>query len=133
MPNIKLPATLENLDELMRFVSSYAKETGIPLTRIQEIELATEEALVNIFKYAYPQEIGDVALKCRADNTALLIEIRDQGIPFDLFSKPDPDLNASLAERKIGSLGIFFIKKMANEVQYRRKNDQNILTLVFHR
>jgi len=117
----------------MRFVSSYAEETGFSQTRIQEIELATEEALVNIFKYAYPQETGDVALMCRTDNTSLHIEIRDHGIPFNLLSKPDPDLNASLVERKIGSLGIFFIKKMANEVQYHREDDQNILKLVIHR
>ena len=46
----------------MRFVSSYAKETGFPPARTQEIELAAEEALVNVCKYAYPQEIGDVEL-----------------------------------------------------------------------
>ncbi len=57
-----------------------------------------------------------------------MIEFRDQGIAFDPLSLPPPDLNSPLSERKIGGLGVFLIRKMINEVRYRRDGDQNVLT-----
>jgi len=42
---------------------------------------------------------------------------------------PAPDLTSSIERRKIGGLGIFLIKKMVDEVKYRRKGSFNILNL----
>jgi serine/threonine-protein kinase RsbW len=59
----------------------------------------------------------------------MIIEIIDSGVPFDVTSLTDPDLTADVGERKIGGLGIFLVKKMVDEVKYRREIDRNILTL----
>jgi anti-sigma regulatory factor (Ser/Thr protein kinase) len=60
----------------------------------------------------------------------LIIEIIDSGMPFDMTSLPNPDITSDISERKIGGVGVFLIKKMVDEVQYRRENDQNILSLI---
>lgn len=135
MPNIRLPAKITSLEKLMRFVSDFAREEGFTQKRIQQIELATEEALVNIFDYAYPEEnIGDVEVRCKMDvNTGLIIEILDNGIPFDIKSFSKPDLGANISDRKIGGLGIYLIKQMVNRVHSRREGQSNILTLVIDR
>ena len=64
------------------------------------------------------------------DQGRFLIEIRDRGIPFDVDSHSDPDLDANITERKVGGLGIFLIRKMADQVQYQREGEENVLTLV---
>ena len=132
MENMRQPAKLESLEAFMRFVIGSTKDAGFPDKRVQEIELAVEEALVNIINYAYPdREDGDVEITCGLDGDGrYIIEIRDSGIPFDVGAQSDPDLNASIAERKIGGLGIFLIRKMADEMYYKREGDQNVLTLV---
>ena len=132
MSKIRLPAKIESLEKFKRFVSEFAKEEGFSQKRIQEIELATEEALVNIFDYAYPDEnIGDVEVRCKMDaNAGLIIEILDTGRPFDIQSSSKPDLSAHISDRKIGGLGIHLIKQMVNRVHYRRDGQSNILTLV---
>ena len=129
---MRQPAKLESLEAFMRFVIGSTKDAGFPDKRVQEIELAVEEALVNIINYAYPdREDGDVEITCGLDGDGrYVIEIRDSGIPFDVGAQSDPDLNASIAERKIGGLGIFLIRKMADEMYYKREGDQNVLTLV---
>ena len=129
---MRQPAKLESLEAFMRFVIGSTKDAGFPDKRVQEIELAVEEALVNIINYAYPdREDGDVEITCGLDGDGrYVIEIRDSGIPFDVGAQSDPDLNASIAERKIGGLGIFLIRKMADEMHYQREGDQNVLTLV---
>jgi serine/threonine-protein kinase RsbW len=135
MKSIRRSAKLESLEGFMQFVVTSARDAGFPARRVQETEIAVEEALVNIINYAYPeQDNGDVEVKCGLDNQGrLLIEIRDKGIPFDVGSHSDPDLNVNIAERKIGGLGIFFIRKMADKVHYRRDGEENVLTLVITR
>ena len=116
----------------MRFVSGFAKAEGFTPKRIQEIELAAEEALINIFNYAYPDDdTGEVEVRCRiGDPSSLVIEIIDSGQPFDIQAVPDPDLTLDISERKVGGLGIYLIKKMVSRVHYRREGKNNILTLV---
>lgn len=132
MSKLRLPAKIENLKEFTRFVSDFAEGEGFALKRIREIELATEEALINIFNYAFPDnETGDVVVRCRMeDQSSLVIEILDTGEPFDIQSVPEPDLTLDVSERKVGGLGIYLIKKMVSRFHYRREGQSNILTLV---
>ena len=135
MSELRLPAKVENLKEFMGFVSGLAKAEDFTPKRIQEIELATEEALINIFNYAYPEdETGEVEVRCRMeDASSLVIDILDTGQPFDIQAVPDPDLTLDISERKVGGLGIYLIKKMVSRVHYRREGKYNILTLVIDR
>ena len=132
MSKIRLPARIEYLETLIQFVSAYAREKGFAHERITQIELATEEALVNIFKYAYPEDIGEVELTCKMDNDKFIIKIVDAGVPFDIESVPEPDLTADISNRKIGGLGIFVIRKMVDELHYHREDDKNILIFILY-
>jgi serine/threonine-protein kinase RsbW len=128
--SLRLSARLENLGRCKESVADCARTQGFDQKRIQEVELALEEALVNIFNYAYPETPGDIEINCKLENGRFIIEIIDSGIPFDMTSLSDPDLTADVEERKIGGLGIFLVKKMVDEVRYRREKDQNILNLI---
>ena len=134
MTFIKLPARLESLEELIHFVTAFATKQGLAQKSIQEIRLVIEESLVNIFSYAYPDSRGDVELSCKLQkDRRLVVEIVDAGVPFDIRSTADPDLSAGISERKLGGLGIFIIRKMVHELQYRREKEKNILTLTFQK
>ena len=129
LTRLSMFAKLENLGQFIASVSDCAKAQEFEPEKISKIELAAEEALMNIIRYAYPEGPGDVELICKMDDGRFVIEIIDWGIPFDVTAMPDPDVTAGLPERKIGGLGIFLMKKAMDEVRYRRENDRNILTL----
>ena len=132
MKSLKLAAIIKNLDQFISFVHTCSVECGFEGKRAMEIELAVEEALVNIFNYAYPEKEGQVEMQCSLkDGRKFVVEIHDRGIPFDALSRPDPDTAADIENREIGGLGIFFIKKVADEVRHSRNGDMNILTIVF--
>jgi len=132
MSEITSPARMEHLERLIQFVAGHAEGAGFPIHRIKEIELAAEEILVNIFNYAYPGVEGDVSITCRAENAGLMVEFSDTGVPFNILDVPDPDLTADIFDRKVGGLGVFFVKEMADEAWYRREGGRNILVLVFN-
>lgn len=125
------PARLDSLYESLAFVLSCAREHGFGDDRLSELELVMEEVLVNIFKYAYRgMEPGTVAISCSDHDGSLVVEVVDSGVPFNLLATSDPDVTAGLDERAIGGLGIFFVKQLMDDVQYRREEELNRLTLV---
>ena len=128
---LKLPAKLNNLPSFIELVSRCAEEHGLSSGRITEIGVATEEAIVNICRYAYEDETGDVQVACMLDeDNRFIIEIVDTGVPFSVLSLDRPDLSGDISERKIGGLGVFVIRELMDDVQYRRENGKNILRLI---
>lgn len=132
MKEIKAPATLESLRLFMQFVSEFAVGQQFPQARIREIELATEEAIMNILTHAYPGDCkGEIEVQCESlGDSGLTIRIVDTGIPFNPLSFTDPDLTTPIMERNPGGLGVFLIRKMMDEIRYHRSGDRNVLTFV---
>ena len=132
MKEIKAPATLDSLRHFMQFVSEFAAAQQFPQARIREIELATEEAIMNILTHAYPTDCrGDIEVQCESlGDAGLTIRIVDTGIPFNPLSFTDPDLTAPITERNPGGLGVFLIRKMMDEIRYHRSENRNVLTFV---
>jgi anti-sigma regulatory factor (Ser/Thr protein kinase) len=131
LSKLKLPAKLSNLRKFVEFVSKCAEDLGLNSEKVIDIGVATEEALVNICNYAYQGKIGEVKVTCMVDDKSrFVIELEDRGIPFDVKVLEDPDLTPDINKRQAGGLGVFIIKELMADVQYRREDDKNILILV---
>ena len=130
LTRLRMSARLENLGRFIGALSDCAKTQGFGQEKLSKIELAAEEALVNVFRYAYPEQPGDVEIICRLEGERLAIEIIDSGIPFDATAMPVPEVTDGDHEREPGGLGILLMKKVMDEVRYRREKDRNILTLI---
>ena len=130
METLALPAVLENLEPMLDFMVASAKAAGFEKEFLGKIRLVGEEALVNIINYAYPGAQGAMEVQCGNDGKGVyVIRIMDNGVPFDPFAKPDPDITAPVEEREIGGLGIFLIRQIMDTANYRRENNRNIMTL----
>lgn len=122
---------MENLEALINFIREAAEEHGFNAKEIYQLLLAGEEAIVNVIKYAYQGKAGDIEItKEIIGDNELAIQIIDWGTPFDPTLVDEPDLDVSLEERKIGGLGIFIMRKIMDEVVYKREDNKNILTLI---
>lgn len=127
--SITVKASLENLERINSFILLWTKKIGLSPGSENQLLLAVEEACVNVAKYAYPEFTGPVTIDCRLDGGRLILQIRDEGVPFNPLKTPEPDLALSLEEREVGGLGIFFIRRLVDKVEYRREGKFNVLTL----
>ncbi len=60
------------------------------------------------------------------------IEIHDDGAAFDpLVDAPSPDLDAPLADRRVGGVGLHLLRSLAVEFDYRRRDGWNCTSLTF--
>ena len=67
LTRLRMSARLENLGRFIGALSDCAKTQGFGQEKLSKIELAAEEALVNVFRYAYPEAPGDVEIICRLE------------------------------------------------------------------
>ncbi len=135
MPSITLQADKENFDALMEFADGIAKKIGFTTSALYKVNLATEEAIINIIKYAYPQSKEHITIICdelTGPQKGIKLQISDRGIPFDPLAQVSPDTEQGVEKRPIGGLGIHMIKKSANQISYKRENGSNVLTIIFY-
>lgn len=133
---VEFPAKLEHLYQMLKYIKESATLAGFTKTLISKIELASEEALVNIINHGFPKKSGTISIHClesEMQNFSIIIE--DNGIafnPLESTKKFDP---ASLLggddseDPQLGGYGIYFIINMMDSVDYRYSDGKNVLTL----
>ena len=124
-------ANFDSLDEIREFVGEEARRVGFSDKEIYAIQLAADEASTNVIEYAYDGvEDGKIEIDCITTDGELKIVMRDQGKSFDPSSVPEPNVKGDLAERKIGGLGIYLMRKLMDEVSYETSAEgDNLLTM----
>jgi anti-sigma regulatory factor (Ser/Thr protein kinase) len=126
-------AKIGNLPEVSSYIEACAGNAGIPPARRMKILLALEEAFVNISSYAYDTGDGQVRVECQDTAEEFVLELSDEGKPFDQRSLPEPNLLAGIDHRPIGGLGGLLLRKLTDRTGYRREIGRNILTLAFRK
>jgi serine/threonine-protein kinase RsbW len=121
---------INELSRVELFLEELGEEWDLNPGLVYSINLAIEEALTNTISYGYDDtEHHEIELDFSKTGSQLTINIQDDGHPYDPTSKEDPDITLSAEDRPIGGLGIFLIKKLMDQVEYRRSNDRNHLIL----
>jgi len=94
------------------------------------IHLATEELVVNIADYAYPDGSNDyLDVEIMRSDDSITLSFRDGGIPFNPLEKEKPDISLPINMRRIGGLGIYFVIKTMDNVAYEYTHGENVLTI----
>ena len=127
-------ADLAQLERIGEFIGAVLREFGLDEPKIFNLQLAVDEACSNIIKYGYSNaekaEDNKIMICCSRCNGTIAVTIKDRGKPFDPTTVAPPDLEASLEERQIGGLGIYFMKKLTDMICYAYKDGQNVLTMI---
>lgn len=127
---ITLNNDLSEISRLEAFVEELGAELELAPDLVMNINLALEEAVVNVIMYAYPSEQHrSIMLKVGYSGQQLMFLLTDEGRSFDPTQAGQPDIDLPLEERPIGGLGIFLIRQIMNEVSYQRIGEMNQLTM----
>ena len=130
---IVLPNDVQKVPELAQFVEEVCEAVGFDMATTMQLNLAMEEAVVNVMNYAYPAGTqGEIEIEALANDLRLKFVITDSGVPFDPTAKEEVDTTLAAEERSIGGLGIHLIRQIMDSINYEHVNGQNILTLRKH-
>ena len=128
--SIKLPNDVQTIPQLAIFIQDICNKAGLAEQDTMTVNLAIEEAVVNVMNYAYPSDVeGEVNIKTVCDDDKLTFIITDSGKPFDPTKKEQVDISLNAEERPIGGLGIHIIRTVMDDVSYEYVDGRNVLTM----
>ena len=130
---ITLQNDIKYVDQLNDFVESITDKLGINTSKAHNIKLAVEEAVVNVMEYAYPAgTTGDIDILAMYNDRKLKFVITDAGVTFNPTKATLADTTLTVEERPVGGLGLLFVRKLMDSINYERINHKNTLTLITH-
>ena len=127
---IILPNDTKEVPTLAAFVDEVCEAVGFDAALTMKMNLAIEEAVVNVMEYAYPRGThGDITVEAQANDVRLKFTIIDSGTHFDPTAQADVDTTLSAEDRPIGGLGIHIVRQYMDSINYERISGHNVLTL----
>jgi serine/threonine-protein kinase RsbW len=127
----RISATERELPSVTANVEAFCAAKGIPPATTNLMNLALDEVLSNIVKYAYDASMsGPIDVELAYSDGRFTVTVEDAGRPFDPLKFKRAVNNGPLKDRKPGGLGILFVKHIMESARYKRSGGRNNLTMV---
>jgi anti-sigma regulatory factor (Ser/Thr protein kinase) len=128
--SFELKSDLSELETLCQHLNKFGNVTGLSEACITDINICLDELFTNIVSYGFADDLEHkIRFAINLDNNVLTLNIEDEGIPFNPLEKKDPEIPADLIDVRIGGLGIHIIRKLMDDISYKRKRGKNKLTM----
>ena len=127
--SITIGNTISDMTKVVDLVERFSDAHDIPQAVRNDLNLCLDELLNNTISYGYADR-GHHSLVVTLSLTdgRLIAEIQDDAKPFDpRQTTPMPE--GGLQARRIGGVGLHFVKTLMDEVGYLREGPRNVVTI----
>lgn len=128
--SFELQNTASELDTLCHHIAHFGQTIGLSQKTIFQINLALDELFTNIISYGYKKEGQHrIHFDISCQEGTVIIRVEDNGVPFDVAAFKAPDPQNTLEDCKVGGLGLHLIRKLMDDISYKRQNNKNVVIL----
>jgi len=128
---LSLANELTEIAGLVARFNEFAEARGLDDAVRRRVNMAVDELLNNIISYGFDDDDPHlIHVRVELDDERLRLTISDDGKPFNPFARNTPDVEAAIDDREIGGLGIHLVQNVMDDVAYRRRTDENTVTLI---
>ncbi len=111
----QLRSRISDFDALVQALTAWAMEAGVPRATMGSVVLILDELFANIVAHGYRNDPdGQVVVQAQVADGALQVTLADQAPAFDPVHAPEPDTTLSIEDRRIGGLGLLFVRRTAD-------------------
>ena len=128
--DFELSNKLTELERLMNGVAAWCQQHSISEETVYEVNLIVDEVVSNIIRHGFSDDKEHtIRFGLSLEQGDLVMTVEDEGLHFNPLVIPPPDISRPIQERQPGGLGIYIVKKLTHDVQYRREGQRNFLVL----
>ncbi|HML22234.1 MAG TPA: anti-sigma factor antagonist [Aggregatilinea sp.] len=133
--SLVIAARLDDVRLACDMVVDAAEAAALDERAVYHCQMAVDEALTNIIEHGYEYEAdgNTIEIRCAIEDDRFVITITDDSPAFNPLGHTAPDPGEPLDTREPGGWGIYFIRKLMDDVHYTRVNNHNQLVLVKNR
>ena len=121
-----MQASMDDIYRLEPFIAHAAQQAGLEERDAKRLRLAVEEAVANVINHG---QATAITLQAAVEDSQLVLTIDDDGLPFDPTTDSTTDFSVPADQRPPGGLGIMYLHKMADGLDYQRVDGHNILKI----
>jgi anti-sigma regulatory factor (Ser/Thr protein kinase) len=134
LASLSLVPGSDTVAKALAWLEVIAEQERWPDRTAFRLSLCLDEALANIVMHGFKGRSGDasaarIALQIQAGEQQIVLEITDNGMPFDPTQVVPPDLAVSVEDASLGGHGLRLMQHYLQDIQYRRIQGQNHLRL----
>jgi serine/threonine-protein kinase RsbW len=127
---ISLEGDIGELERLSAFVAGFCAENGLNGEVEFDLNLVLEELFTNSLRHGGCEGMRDAAhVRLRLVADGVSVEYSDRGSAFNPLDAPEPDVTVPLMERQSGGLGVYMVRRLVQDLRYRRREELNEITM----
>lgn len=129
----KFKRDFNELKNIVKMTEAIFRETDMPASQRNVVDLATEELFVNMVTYN-TETNEDILIEMVPHALGLEVRLTDYDVErFDPTAVAKVDVDAPLEEREPGGLGLYLVMKMVDSIHYEYRNRQSKITFIVYR
>lgn len=129
--SIQVPSLAENIRMIESFIDNAKDRFDLDDDIYGNIMIAVTEAVNNAIKHGNSgDKAKNVYLSLALDESMIKFIIKDEGSGFDYGNLPDPTAPENL--QKPGGRGIFLMKHLSDEVEFKDDGREVVLSFYMH-
>ena len=129
--SLELESSLDALEEITEAVEAFGAEQDWSAELLFHVQLVLDELASNVINHGYGESGHSFQIELESDAEAVRVELVDEARAYDPIEEtPAATINAGVAERRVGGLGVHIVKQLMDKMEYRREDGKNCLTLV---
>lgn len=127
---LAIAASGEEIRRASEWLATALRQRDVPAPQVECLELALHEVLANVLAHggsaarAEPIRIC-IEVREKATTGEARVKVSDAGIPFDPTGAPEHTPARTLAEARLGGLGLPQIRRCSDWMSYRREGGRN--------
>jgi serine/threonine-protein kinase RsbW len=130
MMRLTIDSQLPEIRRATDMVEAFRARHELPARDADALCVVLDELLSNAIRHGLAGAAGhEISVALDYAGGEITVEIEDGGIAFDPTGAPPPVITGTLAERKLGGLGIAFVRNLTDSFEYRRVAERNRVTL----
>jgi anti-sigma regulatory factor (Ser/Thr protein kinase) len=125
---IVIANSIADMAKVADLVDRFGAEHAIPQRAVDNMNVCLDELLNNTISYGYSDDKAheiavDLSL-IEGEIPMLIAQVRDDGVPFDPRQADAPAFDG-----RVGGLGIHFVRKLMDRIDYARIGNYNVVTI----
>jgi len=98
-------------------VASFCLSLNPSIDELTDIKTAVSEAVTNCVVHAYPDKCGEITMKCEINANEVSVEISDNGIGIDDFSKAREPFYTTKSTEERSGMGFAVMESFMDSVE----------------
>jgi serine/threonine-protein kinase RsbW len=125
-----IDSRLPEIQRATQLVEEFRARHGLAQSEANAVNVVLDELLSNSIRHGLDGAGAHrITVVLEYADGEITIEVEDDGIAFDPTRVSTPLPAGTLAERRLGGLGLAFVRELTDSIEYRRVADRNRLIL----